>query len=222
MQPSLGADTVRAYLMFLGPWDQGGDWDDSGINGVSRWLNRVWNMVTDGYKPGVAVGQGDAATTLRRLMHQTIKKATQDIERIRFNTMIAALMEYTNYLIKVKEAGSVEKEVWDESVRALLLLLAPSTPHLAEELWQQIGQEYSVHNQEWPEWDEGLAKEEEITLVVQVNGKIRDKVAVPASISEDEAREMAAQQPKARAYLAGKDVVKAIYVPGKLVNFVVK
>jgi leucyl-tRNA synthetase len=219
---SLGADTVRAYLMFLGPWDQGGDWDDSGINGVSRWLNRVWNLVTDDYKPGAASGQGDAATALLRLAHQTIKKVTQDIERIRFNTMIAALMEYTNYLIKVKEAGSVTQEVWDESVEALILLLAPSTPHLAEELWEKTGREYSVHNQAWPEWNEELAREEEITLVVQVNGKIRDKLAVPASISGDEAKEMAAQQPKARAYLESKDVVKVIYVPGKLVNFVVR
>jgi leucyl-tRNA synthetase len=219
---SLGADTVRAYLMFLGPWDQGGDWDDSGINGVSRWLHRVWNLVADDYQPGVAAERGDTATALLRLMHQTIKKVTQDIEKIRFNTMIAALMEYTNYLIKVKEAGSVAKNIWDESIKALILLLAPSTPHLAEELWQQTGREYSVHNQAWPEWDEELAREEEITLVVQVNGKIRDKVVVPVSISEDEAKEMAAQQPKARIYLEGKDIVKVVYVPGKLVNFVVR
>jgi leucyl-tRNA synthetase len=217
---TLGADTVRAYLMFLGPWDQGGDWDDSGISGVSRWLNRVWNLVFDEYRP--ATVQEAADKELTRLVHQIIKKVTQDIERIHFNTMIAALMEYTNSLIKIKETGTVSLEVWQEAVKTLVLLLAPSTPHISEELWQQIGGEYSLHNQEWPVWDEDLAREEEITLVVQVNGKLRDRIGVPASISEDEAKETAAAQPKIQTYLEGREVVKIVYVPGKLVNFVVK
>ena len=216
----IGADVVRAYLMFIGPWEQGGEWDDSGISGVSRWLNRVWNLVTEEYKP-VASGQ-NAETELTRLTHQTIKKVTGDIERLRFNTMVAALMEYTNYLTKIKESGTVSLKVWEESIIALILLMAPSTPHLAEELWQKTGREYSIHNQAWPKWDEELIKEEEITLIVQVNGKIRDRVQVPASISEDAAQEMAAKQPKTRTYLEGREVVKTVYVPGRLVNFVIK
>jgi len=216
----IGADVVRAYLMFIGPWEQGGEWDDSGISGVSRWLNRVWSLVTEEYKP-VASGQ-NAETELTRLTHQTIKKVTGDIERLRFNTMVAALMEYTNYLTKIKESGTVSLKVWEESIIALILLMAPSTPHLAEELWQKTGREYSIHNQAWPKWDEELIKEEEITLIVQVNGKIRDRVQVPASISEDAAQEMAAKQPKTRTYLEGREVVKTVYVPGRLVNFVIK
>ena len=136
--------------------------------------------------------------------------------------MVAALMEFSNYLTRVKEAGVVSVEVWENSINTLVLLLAPTAPHLAEELWQKMGYEYSVHNQKWPEWDEALAREEEITLVVQVNGKIRDKVEVPVSITEDEAKKIAAEQPKAQAHLEGREVVKVIYVPGKLVNFVVK
>ncbi len=218
----LGADVFRVYLMFIGPWEKGGEWDDSGISGVSRWLNRVWNLVTEEYKPAGSASGQNAETELTRFTHQTIKKVTRDIEKLRFNTMVAALMEYTNYLTKIKESGNVSRKVWQESVTGLILLLAPSTPHLAEELWQKTGREYSIHNQAWPKWDEELAKEDEITLVVQVNGKIRDRVQVPASISEDTAKEIAAEQPKTRTYLEGREVVKVVYVPGKLVNFVVR
>lgn len=219
----LGADVVRAYLMFVGPWEQGGEWDDSGINGVSRWLNRVWNLVLDEYKwDKYAKQQVSAEADLIRIKHQTIKKVTEDIERIRFNTMVAALMEFTNYLTKIKEAGIVSEKTWEDSRKTLLLLLAPTAPHLAEELWQKIGCEYSIHNCSWPEWDETRAREEEITLVVQVNGKIRDKFMVPASIPEDDAKKLAAEQPKMQAFLEGRELVKVIHVPGKLVNFVVK
>jgi leucyl-tRNA synthetase len=220
---NLGADTVRAYLMFLGPWEQGGDWSDSGINGANRWFNRVWNLALDEYRPaGPNDKRSKAESDLIRIMHQTIKKVTEDIERIRFNTMLAALMEYTNYLQKAKEEGAVSAAAWQESVKTLLLLLAPTAPHLTEELWQRTGRDYSIHNQAWPEWDEALTAEEEITLVVQVNGKLRDKLAVPVSISEDEAKKLAAEQPKVRAYIEGKETVKVIYVPGKLVNIVVR
>jgi len=215
----LGADTVRAYLMFVGPWELGGDWNDSGIAGVSRWYKRVWNLVLEPYKEKSPDGQ--ASVELQRMLHQTIRKVTDDMERLRFNIMVAALMEYTNYLAKVKEAGQVKKADWEEAVDKLLLLLAPTAPHMTEELWQMTGREYSIHNQEWPEWDDELAKEEEITLVVQVNGKLRDRITVPASITEDEAKEKARSSEKAKPYLEGKQTIKEIYVPGKLVNIVV-
>jgi leucyl-tRNA synthetase len=218
----LGADVVRVYLMFIGPWEQGGEWDDSGISGISRWLNRVWNLVLDGYKQKSGGDRKQAEVELVRVTHQTIRKVTEDIERIHFNTMIAALMEYSNYLGKVKEAGTVSPSAWAESIRTILLLLAPSAPHITEELWQKIGYDHSIHNQGWPQWDEALTREEEITLVVQVNGKLRDRVTVPISISEDEARKLAAEQPKVQSYLEGREVVRVIYIPGRLVNIVVK
>ena len=218
----LGADVFRAYVMFIGPWEQGGEWDDSGINGINRWLKRVWNLVTEKYEVADAASGPNARIELTRFMHQTIKKTTHDVERLRFNVMISALMEYTNYLAKVKETGSVSAEAWEESIKTLILMMAPSTPHIAEELWQKMGYEYSLHNQLWPRWNEEMAKEDEIMLVVQVNGKLRDKISVPASISEEKAKETAAVQPKAAAHLEGREVVKVIYVPGKLVNFVVK
>jgi len=217
----LGADAVRAYLMFIGPWEQGGEWNDAGISGMSRWLNRVWNLVTEGYSQGGEASQ-KAERALSRVVHQTIRKVTEDMERLKFNTMVAALMEFTNYLTRVREEGTVNVSAWKEAIDTLLLLLAPACPHITEELWQQRGHEYSIHNQGWPKWDEALARDEEITLVVQVNGKLRDRVAVPASITEAEAKEKALGSQKVKVHLKDKEIVKTIYVPGKLVNLVVK
>jgi leucyl-tRNA synthetase len=221
----LGADTVRAYLMFIGPWEHGGEWNDSGISGVSRWLNRVWNLVLEEYEGHEKVGptaRQEAERELARTMHQTIRKVTGDIDKMRFNTMLAALMEFTNDLAQVKAAGQVSPSAWKEAMATLLLLLAPTTPHFAEELWQRTGHQYSIHNQRWPKWDEALAKEEEITLVVQVNGKLRDRFTVPASITEAEAKEKALASPRVKTYLEGKAVLKTIYVAGRLVNIVIK
>jgi len=221
----LGADAVRAYLMFVAPWEQGGEWNDSGISGISRWLNRVWKLVLGGYSQDREVSpdaKEKAERELSRITHQTIRKVTEDLERFRFNTMIAALMEFTNHLTRVKEMGAVAPSAWEEAINNLLLLLAPTAPHLAEELWQQTGHKYSIHNQRWPQWDEALAKDEEITLVVQVNGKLRDRITVLASITEDEAKQIALGRQRVRAHLEGKEIVKVIYVPGRLVNLVVR
>jgi leucyl-tRNA synthetase len=221
----LGADAVRAYLMFVAPWEQGGEWNDSGISGISRWLNRVWNLITGEYSHGgkaSPVDKEQAQRTLSRLTHQTIRKVTQDLEKLRLNTMIAALMEFTNYLARVKEEGTINVSAWREAIDALLLLLAPTAPHLAEELWQQSGHSYSIHNQGWPKWDEELAKEEEITLVIQVNGKLRDRITVPASTTEDEAKQIALDSQRVKTYIEGKKVAKVVYVPGRLVNLVVR
>jgi leucyl-tRNA synthetase len=217
----LGADAVRAYLMFVAPWEQGGEWNDSGISGISRWLNRLWNLLTGGYSGGDST-RIKAESELSRITHQTIRKVTQDLEKLRLNTMIAALMEFTNYLAKAKEEGAVSVSDWKEASDTLLLLLAPACPHIAEELWQQAGHSYSIHNQSWPRWDEELAKDEEITLVVQVNGKLRDRIAVPASITEAEARDTALNRQRVKAYIEGKEIVKTIYVPRRLINFVVR
>jgi len=216
-----GADAVRVYLMFIGPWDQGGEWDDSGLAGVSRWLNRVWNLVL---KPAETTKQAspEQVRELRRMTHKTIRRATEDIERFRFNTMVAALMEYTNYLTRLKESGPVDASGWQEAMTSLVLLLAPSAPHIAEELWERTGNTCSIHNQRWPEWDAELAAEKQITLVVQVNGKVRDRILVPVDVDEERAKEVALSSEKVRPYVEGKETLRVIYVRGRLVNVVVR
>jgi leucyl-tRNA synthetase len=227
----LGADAVRAYLMFIGPWDQGGEWDDRGIKGIARWLNRIWFLVLDGYsqdKAKVVEAQlvdpaaSRAKKELRHVTHKTIKKVTEDLERFRFNTMLAALMEFTNYLNKVREEQIVDPATWQEAIDTLLLLIAPTAPYIAEELWARTGHPYSIHNRAFPVWDEALAAEEGFNLVVQVNGRLRDRVRVPLSITEVEARELALGRERVRRYVEGGHVMRIIYVPQRLVNIVVK
>jgi leucyl-tRNA synthetase len=215
----LGADAVRGYLMFIGPWELGGEWNDRGIVGISRWLNRVWGLVTTDYASHVV--DAEAEKEFLHLTHKTIKEVTADLEKFRFNTMLSSLMEFSNYLSKVKESSVVSGALWREAISYFLLLLAPTAPHLAEELWNRTGHPYSIHNQLWPEYDEELVKEEEITLVIQVNGKLRDKVLVPASISEVEAKELALGRERVKAYIDGKKLAKVIYVPRRVVNIVV-
>jgi leucyl-tRNA synthetase len=131
-------------------------------------------------------------------------------------------MEYSNLLSKVQENGSIKNTVWAEAVKNLLLLLAPSAPHMTEELWQQLGYTYSIHNQSWPAWDRELAADEEITLVIQVNGKLRDKLSVPVDITEETARQLAFAQERIKSHIEGKIIAKIIYVPGRLLNIVLK
>jgi leucyl-tRNA synthetase len=159
---------------------------------------------------------------LTRLTHQTIKSVTEDMEKIRFNTMIASLMELTNYLDDVRAKAAVSPDLWKSVMETLMLLLAPTAPHMTEELWSLSGKPYSIHNQKWPAWDKNLIQVEEVTLVIQVNGKLRDRFAVPVSITEEEAKKLAFESPKVKSFLEGKQLVNAIYVPGKLVNLVVR
>jgi leucyl-tRNA synthetase len=217
---ALGADAVRVYLMFVGPWEQGGEWNDNGIVGMSRWLKRVWKLALTDYTEQTV--SEEAERECRRVMHKTIRKATEDMERFRFNTMLAALMEFTNHLSRVAEDGNIGSGLWTEAIMRLLVMLAPSAPHMSEELWMQLGYEYSIHRQLWPSWDRQLAADEEVTLVVQVNGKVRDKLAVPVDINEEGAKKLAFEQERIRGYVEGKVIVKIIYVKGKLLNIVVK
>ena len=219
---SLGADTMRAYLMFIGPWEAGGPWNSRGIEGVHRFMQRVWDLVTIPPKQGSGQASQADVAALRRITHKTIRKATDDMDAFSFNTMVAALMEFNNYLLKAKDTAVVQAEAWKEAVRTLLLLLAPTAPHLAEELWERIGGSYSVHTQSWPEWDEGAAADEMVNLVVQVNGRVRDHLSVPADIAEVQAQELALASGKVQQHIAGKKVVRTIYVPGKLLNIVAK
>jgi leucyl-tRNA synthetase len=215
----VGADAVRGYLMFIGPWELGGEWNDRGLVGISRWLNRVWSLATADYSSRLVDPETEKAFI--HLMHKTIMEVTADFERLRFNTMLASLMEFSNYLSKVKERGHVSSSAWREAIRCFLILLAPTAPHLAEEIWARIGHPYTIHSQPWPEYDQKLAEEEEITLVIQVNGKLRDKLVVPASISEAEAKETALNRERVKAYIDGKKLARVIYVPRRVVNIVV-
>ncbi|MEX1247483.1 MAG: leucine--tRNA ligase [Anaerolineales bacterium] len=214
-----GADTVRAYLMFGYRWSEGGPWSDENIQGVVRWLFRVWALFTD--KTGRAQKKDeDAAKRLRRKAHQTIIGVTRDMEAFEFNTIISALMELTNVMQEAKDAGAAGGAEWTEAQDILLRLMAPVTPHIAEELWTRSGKKYSVHQQSWPQADEAIAREDEITLVVQVNGKLRDRISVPAGISEAEAKERALASEAVRKQLGGKKPKQVIVVKGKLVNIV--
>ncbi|MCH7483555.1 MAG: leucine--tRNA ligase [Chloroflexi bacterium] len=214
-----GADAFRCYLMFIGPWEEGGPMNLKGISGVERWLNRAWNVVVR--EPAYGDVDDSATKALRRLTHQTVKRVTKDVEGFRWNTAIAALMEMVNGLSRARESGPVDRGAWSGAVEKMILLMAPLTPHLAEELWSRTGGTYSVHRQSWPEWDDELASEDEVTLVVQVNGKLRDRITAPADIGEEAAKELALASEQVRKHLGGKEPRKVIYVPGKLVNIVV-
>jgi leucyl-tRNA synthetase len=209
-----GSDALRCFLMFIGPWNQGGPWDGRGIEGVVRFLRRAHSLVAWSDSSGTA----DAAELDRRTA-RLVKKVTEDLQLFRFNTALAALMEHTSYLLAIK--GEVGESDLSEALRKFVLVLAPLAPHHAEEMWALMGQPYSVHGGAWPEWDEGLIAQEEITLVVQVNGKLRDRIEAPADVSEEMAKELALASEKVRPHVEGRTIRKSVYVPGRLVNFVV-
>jgi leucyl-tRNA synthetase len=216
-----GTDAVRAHLMFGYRWSEGGPWNPDTIHGVVRGLNRVWNLVLSTH--GVAAIDGDSATgrALQRKMHQTIRQVSHDLENFEFNTVVSALMELSNEIITAREAGMAGAQVFNDAIETLLLLMAPVTPHIAEEMWKRLGKPYSIHNQVWPEYDPDMAKEEEITLVVQVNGKVRDRIVVPADIDEEQAKTTALASEAVQRHMGGKEPRKVVVVPGRLVNIVI-
>ena len=217
-----GADAVRTYMMFFARWEQGGPWNSKGIEGGVRWLNRVWNLIDSAGPASEAPaeeGDAEAARRMRRATHQTIRRVTEDLESFTFNTAVAALMEFTNMLYKEREkvAGTA---AWNESTRSLLLLAAPIAPHITEELWERCGFEYSIHRQSWPEHDPELAAEDMVTLIVQINGKVRDRLTLPADVSREDAEKAALGSEAVRKQAGDREPRKVIYVPGRLVNIV--
>ena len=216
-----GSDAFRCYLMFLGPWEQGGPYDPDGIVGIARWLNRVWSIATE--SPDL-VDSGDpvAARSLRQAAHQTLARVTGDLERLRFNTMIAALMEYTNTLSHSRESGAQQRGAWEEAQELLVLMLAPACPHLAEELWHRSGHEDSVHRQQWPRADADLIRRETVELPVQVNGRVRERLEISVDADEAAACEAALSSARVRAHLGDREIVRTIYVPGRMLNLVAK
>jgi leucyl-tRNA synthetase len=215
-----GADAVRAYLMFFARWDMGAPWNPTGIDGTIRWLRRVWTMVTE--PAGKPAASPETLKALRRKVHQTLKRVTRDFEQFEFNTIVSGLMELLNEMAKAKEAGAAGTPEWTEAVDIYVRMLAPVCPHIAEELWTGVlKQPYSVHKQAWPKVDEAAAKEDEITIPVQVNGKVRDRVVVPADASEAQIQSAALASETVQKYLEGKAPKKVIVAQKRLVNIVV-
>ena len=216
-----GSDAFRCYLMFLGPWEQGGPYDPDGIVGIARWLNRVWSIATEPVDL-VEAGEPGAARAVRQAAHQTLARVTGDLERLRFNTMIAALMEYTNTLWRSRESGAQDSGAWGEAQELLALMLAPACPHLAEELWHRAGHDDSVHRQPWPQADEDLVRRETVELPVQVNGRIRGRLTIPADADEEAVCQAALASERVRSHLDGREIVRTIYIPGRMLNLVAR
>ncbi len=216
-----GSDTVRTYLMFLFPWDQGGPWNSQGIEGVTRFLNRTWALVTEPAANSRPTGDGDLKE-LRRAVHHAIREVTEDLRGFSFNTAIAELMTLLNVMVRAKSTSLVETAVWREAIESLLLLLAPIAPHITEELWELSGHEGSVHDQSWPGYDETALDTDSINMAVQVNGKLRGQITVPADADEVEVLASAKAEHNVSRYLEGSSLVREIVVPGRLVNLVVK
>jgi leucyl-tRNA synthetase len=214
-----GADAVRTYLMFFAKWDQGGPWNYDGIKGPQRLLYDVWEIGMFNYEPINIEREADRA--LRRKTHQVIRKVTEDLESFSFNTAVAAIMELRNAIGESQKLANVSQEIWDDSVKDLLLLLAPTAPHITEELWQRNRYEFSIHQQPWPVWDEESVKEDTVTLIIQINGKVRDRIQVPANSDDEFLKETALASEKVQQWLAGKELRKVIVVKGKLVNVVI-
>ncbi|HTE19299.1 MAG TPA: leucine--tRNA ligase, partial [Armatimonadota bacterium] len=217
-----GADVVRLFLMFIGPWEQGGPWDPRGVEGVVRFLNRVWTLVTEtAAEPPSGAADATGTRELQRAVHQTLRKVTGDLERFSYNTMVAALMELSNTLQRLRGTAVAGTPAWREALELTVLMLAPAAPHITEELWERLGRPYSVHTQPWPAWSEELAAEESVEIIVQVNGKLRDRLTVPVDADEETVRAAALASEKVQSAAEGKTIRKVIYVPGRLLNLVV-
>ncbi|MEA2677017.1 MAG: leucyl-tRNA synthetase [Chloroflexota bacterium] len=232
-----GADTVRLFLMFMKPWAADAPWNAKGIEGVSRFLRRLWTVTTDpmGKEPGDAesgrlpagLTAEQTADDLRRMAHRTLKRVTDDHAEFGWNTMVSALMELNNKLVRLRGSEIAGGDAWDETVRLTLLMLAPMAPHFAEELWSRRlaarGEEWaSIHTQRWPEYDPALVATDQVELPVQVNGKLRDMITVATGTPAAQIESLVLGREKVRGYLEDAEVVRVIQVPDRLVNVVTK
>lgn len=223
-----GSDTFRMYLMFMGSYSLGGDWDDTGIVGIARFLKRVYRIIEKhsnylkSYLGLKYAGIEGKNPYLDYRLNLTIKRVSEDIEELEFNTAVAALMELLNDLYKADEESVVEPELFYFSLKTLILLIAPMAPHLGEELWEMAGGNPSVFNQKWPEYDKSALELDEITMVVQINGKLRGSFNVSADISGEMLFKHAITDEKVSKHLVGKKVIKKIFIPGKLLNIVAR
>ena len=226
VEQGYGADALRLYELFIGPYDQSVAWNPSGIDGPKRFLNRVWSLVQDHL---AAAEEGSDASSNDEILeaavastvHKAIKKVTFDLQEFGFNTAIAAMMSAVNELYILKTKLPLRSNIWQENLKLLIQILAPFAPHMTEELWQQLGGEGSVHVAPWPTFDHQLVTDNLISVVVQVNGKLRGQLEVEVDATEDDIKKLAADDERVARHLEGKRIIKTIYVPGKLVNFVV-
>ncbi len=224
-----GADSLRVYELFIAPFEQSVAWSDRGVQGCYRFLGRFWNLVgevtaAEGSGAAEDEAQTERGRELRRSLHKTIRKVTRDVEGFRFNTAVSSLMELLNEAVDVwaNARAAMALAQWRELLTTFDLLLAPMAPHLAEEVWAALDGEGSIVVAAWPAWDEGLAADEVVTVVVQVNGKLRDRLSVAVDADKDDVLAQARTGVNTQRFLEGKQVLKEIYVPGKLVNFVVR
>ena len=216
-----GADALRTYLMFAAPLELWTKWDPQGVPGSHRFLSRVWNLVGE-YQESQPVELSDKQRrAIQAAEHAMIKKVTEDLEHNRYNTAIAAAMACTNELYKLKTTVFGKHDVWQQALTNLVACIAPFAPHISEELWHQLGHSTTVHHDSWPTYDEKYLIQDTVTIVIQVNGKLRGEVEVTADASEDSLVEAAKANQKVASYLDGQTIRKTIYVPGKLVNFVI-
>ena len=228
-----GADTVRVFCLFASPPEKDLEWSDQGVEGGFRFLNRVWRIVTDYLEDikdiepfdGKQDLEGDLKA-LRRKTHQTIRRVSADIEeRFHFNTAISFVMELVNVLYQLPRPAAEDKialAVVRETLEAIILLLAPIVPHMTEELWTMIGKKGRLIDFPWPDFDHTVASEEKITIVIQVNGKVRSRITVAADEEEEAIKSLALSDERISSFTGGQKIVKVIYVPKKLVNIVVK
>jgi leucyl-tRNA synthetase len=222
IEQGYGADSIRIMELFIGPWNQSAAWSVEGMGGSYRFLQRVWTLAQD-----VQMVSGDTdemdATEIRRITHKVIKKVGDDLTAMNFNTAIAAMMEAVNgyYTQKTKTPFAQAPFTWRWAIESFIQLLAPFAPHITEELWQQLGGEGSIHTSQWPVYDETYLLSDTMTIVVQINGKVRAEIEVPAGTEKDQVIEAARQHDKVQAYINGAEIKKSIYVPGKLVSFVI-
>ncbi len=222
-----GTDALRTYIVFMGPFEASVNWTETGIKGVTRFLDRFWQLAQErGAVSKLDSGEwpqpdNPAHAAFRRRQHRTIQRLTGDMQAFRFNTAVAALMEWLNELLDTP-AEAVPPAGWREAIATFCLLLAPIAPFVTEEVWQEVlGNRESVHRQTWPEWDEAIAAADEVTIAVQVNGKLRATISVPAGSEEDTLREAALADPNVRKYVNGKTIRRVIVAPDRLVNLVV-
>jgi leucyl-tRNA synthetase len=214
-----GADAGRVYEMFIGPPEEDVEWNESGLNGVVKFLQRVWRLVLEPDSIVVEDG-GDDVALLRRKVAQTIGRVTEHFDDLRFNTAVAFLMELANAMQDYLHRGGARDADWDAAVRALLKLLNPLAPHMCEELWERLGEEGLMADASWPVYDAAAAAEPKVTLVVQVAGKLRDRLEVAPGMSQEAALKAALASEKVRAALDGRGPSKVVYVPDRLINLV--
>ncbi len=227
-----GADTFRTYILFMGPFEDGGPWDPKGIKGIQRFLEKYWelaNEVLKNQKPEnpeevIYYSKEIEETALLRIIHKTIKKVSEDIEGFRFNTAVSSFMVCLNEMLKIKSKLPFSKSsvLWKEVLEIFSILLSPFAPFITEEVWERFGNHDSIFTAAWPKYDEGLIEEEVITLVVQINGKVRDTIEVSAGISQKDAQKEALKSQKVIKYTTGKKVANSFFVPNKLINLIVE